>query len=691
MTIDEQLIDSFLQENDRRWERLRADYNPVTGEGAPGERVRLELPDFAIPVQYIPKRMMRNKFVRNLAKAGSIKKFLEKYPNDQVVKTPHDVEILLRRIRHKYDFTFWAYFCFPIISKEGGEVRFKLNRPQLEVNDMVQAQQDNEEPINVVICKARQWGGSTYSIAKQTQILFKHDPYHSFVVAAHVQGAAENILRMLRHAISKYPAWDLGLPENESLTLAPAGKAGNAYCVKDSKGNQVLPGIIYIGSAQYPDSLRSPAIRGAHLSEVGVWPDTPERRPESMIATMCGGLIGRPFEMQIMESTAKSTDDFFHEVYTSAKKVGRSIFIPWFHIPHDTLKIKDTRKFVEWLIKNKDNDRPEGKWKDSGKHYWWLWTLGATLEGINWYRYKRLDPMITTYAQMANEAPSTDVEAFQAAGQHVFDIYQVEAMRKFVKKPYKVGRLISNDCRTREVLQGIQFIEQANGNLKVWEFPDDSPVKYRYLVSVDIGGAGPKSDFHSVRVFDRLLMHKDFNGIPSVVAEMHYHCSRDDLAYDAMRLAEWYGHALLVFESNTYELSDKNRNVEGDGSQYILDIAADIYSNLYARETPPEQMKESPATKWGFRTGPDTKPKIIDLARWAIEYQKWAEPCEDCLDEFSMYIQDGNKFTAPPKKHDDELMATCIGLWVCYREMPMPEWIEDIPDGQHEEKTFAHF
>ena len=138
-------------------------------------------------------------------------------------------------------------------------------------------------------------------------------------------------------------------------------------------------------------------------------------------------------------------------------------------------------------------------------------------------------------------------------------------------------------------------------------------------------------------------------------------------------------------------MSDKNRNVEGDGSQYILDIAADIYSSLYARETPPEQMKESPATKWGFRTGPDTKPKIIDLARWAIEYQKWAEPCEDCLDEFSMYIQDGNKFTAPPKKHDDELMATCIGLWVCYREMPMPEWIEDIPDGQHEEKTFAHF
>ena len=57
MTIDEQ-VNSILAENERRKEWLRADYNPVTGEGLPN-RVRLEIPDFAIPVQFVPKRMMK--------------------------------------------------------------------------------------------------------------------------------------------------------------------------------------------------------------------------------------------------------------------------------------------------------------------------------------------------------------------------------------------------------------------------------------------------------------------------------------------------------------------------------------------------------------------------------------------------------------------------------------------------------
>ena len=398
--------------------------------------------------------------------------------------------------------------------------------------------------------------------------------------------------------------------------------------------------------------------------------------------------------MQVMESTAKSADDYFHDAYIAAKKGESSyhpIFVGWQCIPHDTLPIQDKVAFIKWLVENKDNDTPVGKWKMPGKYYWYLWSeCNATLEGINWYRHKELD--FSTRAQMLNEAPSNDIEAFVAAGQHVFDVYQVEAMRKFCKEPYKVGRLISNDRRDKGVLQGIKFIEQANGNLKIWEEPDDTPVSNRYLVVVDIGGPNPTSDYHSVRVIDRLMMMPEFNGRPNVVAEMHYHCSRDDLAYDAMRLAEWYNHALLVFESNTYELTDKNRDVGGDGSQYVLDIVGEIYSNLYCREAPADQIVEGAPKRWGFQTNARTKPMIIDFARWAIAEQMWEEPCSNCLDEFAMYIEDHNKFTAPPHKHDDELMATCIGLWVCYREMALPKFIEKKKTRRRiQEKTIVNF
>lgn len=673
----EQLANSILAENDRRWETLRADYNPITGEGAPGERVELNIPDFAIPVQYVPKKMIRNAFVSELARRGSIENFLSAHPDDAQIRTPHDVEIMLRRIRHKYDYTFWAYFCFPIIAKTGKDIPFKLNHPQLELNDIVEEQIEKEEPIDVIVVKARQWGGSTYCISKQTHILFKLDPYHSFVVAAHVNGAAENILRMLKKAVAAYPAWDLGLPEGETLQLSPEGKSGNAYAVKDSKGNIVLPGLIYIGSAQNPDSLRSPAVMGAHYSEVGVWPDTPERRPDALVASISGGILKRPLNMQVMESSAKSADDFFHTVYLAAKRGESSykpLFIPWHHIPHDTLPIKDKKKFIKNLLAHKDDEQPYGRWRDPGKHYWWLWTLGATLEGIYWYMIKRLD--FTTYAQMANEAPSDDIEAFQSAGNHVFDIYQVEAMRAYCKPPVKTGRLLSDDRRDKGVLKNIHFVEQANGNLKIWEDPDDSPISNRYLVCVDIGGPNPTSDFHSVRVFDRMMMMSDFNGKPNVVAEMHYHCKRDDLAYDCIRLAEWYNHALLVIESNTYEMSNKERDTSGDGSQYILDVVGELYTNLYAREASPEDIQEGKPVKWGFRTDHKTKPKIIDLMQWAIAEQAWIEPCNNCLDEFALYIEHDNKFDAPPHAHDDELMSTAIGMWVCYKEMPLPKWIE---------------
>lgn len=677
MASRKQLREQIRLENARRWDRLRADYDPVTGEGLEG-RVKLEIPDFAIPVQWVPPAMLRNSFIQEILRCGSIQALLAKHPGDERFQNEHDVELDIRRLRHKYDFPFWAYFCIRIKAKTGGRVRFKLNYPQLIVLSKCEELRQKKVSIDIIICKARQWGGSTFCIFYQAWLLFKWDRFHSFSVAAHVQTAAETIVKMLKRAMEDYPAWDLGLPEESSLHFAPAGKAGNSFVIKDEKEHPVFDAEIHIGSAEKPDTLRSKDIAGAHYSEVGLYPDTPEKRAADLIADISGGILKTANTMQVMESTAKSADDYFHESYILAKK-GRSsytaLFIGWQCIPHDTLPIENMDEFIDWLLDNKDNDSPSGKWKMPGRYYWYLWDAGeATLEGINWYRYKELD--FTTRAQMLNEAPSNDIEAFVAAGNHVFDVFQVDAMRKLCRPPYKVGRLVSNDRRDKGVLQGISFIEQSNGDLKIWEMPDDTSVSHRYMVSVDIGGPNASSDFHSVRVFDRLLMMPEFGGVPTVVAEMHYHCQRDQLAYDAVRLAEWYGHALLVIESNTYETRDKNREVSGDGSQYILDVLGELYSNLYARETKATSINETPARQWGFHTGPDTKPKIVDLGRWAIATKGWDEPCSNCMDEFAMYIEDHNKFTAPPHKHDDELMATLIGLWVCYREMPLPKWSE---------------
>lgn len=684
-------IDSIIKENKKRWHRLQAEYDPVTGEGLAElleeERVLLSIPDYAIPEQWVPKDMMDNALVKQIVKAGGIQKYIDKKKWKGDIPTYHDIEIRLRRIRHKYDYCNWAFFCIRIDAKLGGRIRFKLNFAQLQVLKQCEQLRRAMVPINIVIDKARQWGGSTFCIFYQFWILAHWDNYHSFAVAAHVQDAAHNVLNMLKRAIDDYPAWDLGCEEGETLHFANFGGNTHGFVIKDSHENQVLPGVIYIGSAERPDSLRSARVSGCHYSECGVWPDTPGKSAADLVADISGGIPKQmPFSMQAYESTAKYADDFFHDLCYDAlngKSNNKLIFIPFFFIPHDTMEIKDLEGFVKWLVENKDSDVAKGGWKSNGKYYWWLWEQGACLEAIQWYRYEELNFQRRT--QMVNEAPASFEESFQSAGQKVFDFFDVDKFAKRCIDPAFEGDLISADHRGLGVIEDIRFISKAGGNLKIWEKPDDSPVLNRYVVAVDIGGPNETSDYSSVRVMDRLMMMPEFglDAKPNIVAEMHYHTDHDLLAYDAMRLAAWYNNALLVIESNTLETRDQNRDTGGNGAEYILDIVADIYPNIYMRHNKEEDTGDKVLRKYGFHTNINTKPKIIDFMKTCLRDDLYFEPSRICCAEMALYEEENKKLTAPKGKHDDVLMCTCILCWIAFKEMPIPEWAKEEYEEYH--------
>lgn len=674
----------IIEENNRRTKMLRAEFDPITGKDAPCDRVLLHIPDFALKDQWVPKEMMENSLIKNILKYGSIKKFINEHPFEYSHPDYHEVELMLRRLRHKYDFIHWAYMCIRIKAKTGGRVRFKLNYAQIKVFLKCEELRKSGKPIDIIICKARQWGGSTFSIFYQMWLALKWKESHSFVVAAQNKTVAKSIVRMLTQAVKSYPAWDLGLPEDESLQLANVDDT--CYEFRDSHKQRVRDHDIYVGTIKEPDGIRGFATSGAHYSEVGVWDDTPERRPGDLIRSIAGGIPVMPYTMQVMESTPKGAGNFFHETWRNAKE-GTSnfnaLFIPWFYIPHDTLPIDNYEEFVKWLIDGKDDDNPQGKWKDSGKHYWWLWTLGATLEGINWYRYKRLS--YNDYALMASEAPSDDIEAFQFSGTKVFDFREVDAMRATCKDPIAEGTLVSDAGKGKEVLKNIRFIKKRQGELKIWEFPDTgAAMSHRYLTVVDVGGRSKKADWSVIRVFDRVMM--TLGGKPELVAQMRYHTDHDLLAYDAMRLAEYYNHSLLVFESNTLETKDKERDTDGNMIEYILDTIAGIYNNLYARQQTAEQIEKGEPKKWGFHTNTGTKPGLIANLQECIRDQLYIERYNPCLDEMAMYQKnDKGQFSAPAGEgnHDDMLMCTAIGLWICFRDMKLPKWIEHTEDFSH--------
>lgn len=682
--MQEDIISSILAENEKRWERLRAEYDPVTGEGIAEltglKRVKLSIPDFAIPVQWVPPEMMQNKLVKEIRKAKTIANYIATKKWKYAAPSTLEIERRLRRIRHKYDFCCWAFFCIKIRHKKlKKRVRFVLNLPQLEAFAKCERLRALHAPISLIILKARQWGGSTFCFFYQVWLMFKWNEFHSFAIAAHTSSASQTILTMLKRTIKDYPAWDLGLPDGTQLSLSPADSTGHAFAIKDQNGKQVLEGFIYVGSAEKPDTLRSKDINGAHYSEVGVWPDTPGKQSEDIIADIEGGMTDDEDTMRVMESTAKSSDDFFAKVWDSCKDGQggyEQVFIASRDIIYDVKDITDKREFIQWLYEHRNDETPNGKWKDAGKYYWWLWEIGSTLEHINWYRYRRLR---LSFAKMCNEAPETPEQAFFTAGNHVFDPFQVQEKAKKCREPVLVGDLVADGEKGQEALQNIRFIPNSTGNLRIWEKPDDSPVSDRYVVILDPRrGASEGADPAAITVIDRLLMMEDFglNGKPGVVAEMNYKADPDLQAYDAMRLAAWYNNAKLVIESNTMESMDAERNNGIDPFEYIMEIVAKIYKNIYMRSAPEEKADGSIEFKYGFQTNKLTKPKIINFMKECLRDDLWDEPSRYCTDQMASYMEDHGKTNAEHGKHDDVVMSRAIGLWVCYKEMPWPAWIK---------------
>ena len=58
MTDSTTAINKILTENDRRNEIMFAPCDYLTGEGSIGERVRVTVSDFVLPVQWLPVDMM---------------------------------------------------------------------------------------------------------------------------------------------------------------------------------------------------------------------------------------------------------------------------------------------------------------------------------------------------------------------------------------------------------------------------------------------------------------------------------------------------------------------------------------------------------------------------------------------------------------------------------------------------------
>ena len=701
--FDEKEVAPLVFENDRRMEEIFGEYNPTTGVGCYDfeNRIRVRISDILYSDMYVPKICFAYPMFKDVAKCGNVTSYIVNILNkeySQELKSAIEKEIY--KIRMREDPEFGIYLTDKIEDKLTGKmIPFKLNYPQRKLLGLYEELRLSGKPIRVVILKARQWGGSTLTQLYIKWIQdFRHPDGWNSCILAQAKGTAKKIKAMYKRAVRKQPGWTIGFP-GITLEMSPFENSVDDFVVSDGK-EAIRTSVVTVASYDTYDNVRGSNFHCAHYSEVAYWKKTEGHDPQAVISSISGGITNTPDNIEVFESTGAGMSGFFYELCQNSmsdegNSAYRFIFIPFYFIENDMLKVFDRYEFARWLLKHRNSDECPKGYKESGKFFWRLWELGACFNAINWYRTERNKYMSHSY--FATEAPVDPVDAFKNSGNMVFNQYSIDELQSVYKRSPKYRadiKLPANTKKSRDYFKNAKIEISEDGDLKIWEKPNNNILRInnRYLVVVDIGGKSITSDYTVMTVIDRKGLLPEIHTRPQVVARWRGHCRHDVLAWIAAALAHYYDDALLVIESNTAD-RNRNSNTEGDHFGTIIEEIADYYDNLYMRKTGPEEVPDKIVMKWGFQTNSLTKGWVIDNMIACVDDQLWDEPDSECYRELRIYERkdDGSLGNIEGRNnHDDILMSTAIGLWVSSNDMDMPTWKRfRKKEKKEEEKTEA--
>lgn len=647
-------LNEIIKTNRERLRAIEAYYDPITGQGSTSvPRTLVKFHDFPVEELWLPDDFIETGFCQKMIELG-LRGYLQ-----FILNTGYSMDmanllyIEFCKERFKYDFEFWAYMCAKIAPKGGGaDISFCLNRAQRYYLGKLEELRRANKPIDIILLKARQWGGSTLTQIYMLWIQLVHRQNWNSVICGDVESQSKIVTGMLNKVLESYPIWATGgvkVTSNPYEGSAKTRKIDYCQCMYS------------VGSAQKPESLRSQNISMSHLTEVGLWKDTAGKTPEDLVQSIFGSILDGPYTVKVLESTAKGVGNYFHRTWINAERGLNNfhpVFIPWFMIDIYSEYIPQV-EYGEF-------------WKSMNEYERWLFDLGATFEAIKWYRNKKKS--MSDDWRMCSEYPSTPQEAFQSTGRRYFPIKYVEMARKTCCDACFYGEFVGEDIKGAKALENVHFedapvkLHKQDNVLWVWAKPDTGEEwDDRYVVSVDIGGAGDQADYSVIKVFDKLPM-TEVGGVPEVVAEWHGHIEHDLLIWKAAQIATAYGNALLVVESNTLE----TEGTEGDNFEYVLDEIVEYYDNLYCR-TSAEQIRKGAPVRFGFHTNTKTKPMVLNHLKAAMRDGLYIERCLEAtyeMDNFEIKA-DGKQTGAVEGCHDDRVMSTAIGVYVCYQS-PIP-------------------
>ena len=210
----------IIEENKKRLGAISAVYNPITGEGSTSiERKWVEIENFPLTRMNLPLTMLDDPQITQLIELGANGYLLNTLgiePNCRnIIKLWLD--FCLKRMKH--DFEYWAKSMTTISDKgKGRDTAFTLNRPQRIYLKAMEKLRISQKPIDIILCKARQWGGSTLTQLYMLWIQLVHKNNWNSVICGDIEKQSSIVAGMLAKVISRYPKWATG---GKQLTTTP--------------------------------------------------------------------------------------------------------------------------------------------------------------------------------------------------------------------------------------------------------------------------------------------------------------------------------------------------------------------------------------------------------------------------------------------------------------------------------------
>ncbi len=504
-----------LSENEKRNNQLREAYDPATGIGCTGPRV-------AVGSDYLPVALV------------------EEHP-DYGSHTTLERD----RLRIHYDFEYWCWRCVKITDKMTGRlVPLVLNRPQRKLLAVMEAQRLNNEPVRIILLKARQWGGSTLVQVYIAWWQLVREKGKNSIIVGHKRNSSFAIKQMLRNIIVNYPQELLDDGE-EGIKLTN---------VRDSKDIQEIESrecSICLTSSYSPDSARGLNLSFAHLSEVAFWNANRNVDPNDLIRTVTGTIPLSPGTIIVMESTANGMNSFFFNEWQRARE-GKSAFSPVFVAWNE---IDLYRRELDENFTLDDCDDYERA----------LWDKGCTLEQIYWYHEKRKE--FSEHNLMKAEFPSDDKEAFENSMEYVFSQHEQEQIVENVGEPLRVdenGLMIWQEPKPENVVMG---------KGRIWSQLPARPHRSRYLAVLTIGSDSDERYPSVLSIWET----RQGNQLPALAAQWVGVKPLNILAIMAVNVATRYNTAKLAIENNDLWASENSRQQ----GVFVKNEIFEKYRNLY--------------------------------------------------------------------------------------------------------------